>query len=155
MEQKIIRISASLHSEYKELVSKFPKLTLSTATEVLIKKALKHGEIEKSEKNAYDAVKKLDETFRKWMRQQEKIHLTRISEELLALAHELRDTATKTDIEKVGNIQISVIEKALNELATFLTNDFDRTKSEINDLKSRIDKQSKIIEEKLAKKMFG
>lgn len=146
MEQKIIRISASLHSEYKELVSKFPKLTLSTATEVLIRKALKHGEIEKREKNAYDAVKELDETFRKWMRQQKKIHLTRISEELLALAHELKDTATRADIEKVVNIQISVIEKALNELATFLTNDFDRTKSEINDLKSRIDKQSNTIE---------
>lgn len=154
MEQKIIRISASLHSEYKELVSKFPKLTLSTATEVLIKNALKHGEIEKSEKNAYDAVKELDETFRKWMRQQEKIHLTRISEELLALAHELRDTATKTDIEKVGNIQISVIEKALNELVTFLTNDFDRTKSELTDLKNRINKQSEIIEDKLSKRYF-
>ncbi|MBK5722082.1 hypothetical protein JGH11_14485 [Dysgonomonas sp. Marseille-P4677] len=154
MEQKIIRISASLHNEYKELVSRFPKLTLSTATELLIKKALKRGEIEKSEKNAYDAVKELDETFRKWMRQQEKIHLTRISEELLALAHELKDTATRTDIEKAGNMQISVIEKALNELATFLANDFDRTKSEINDLKSRINKQSDIIEDKLSKKIF-
>lgn len=154
MEQKIIRISASLHSEYKELVSKFPKLTLSTATEVLIRKALKHGEIEKSEKNAYDAVKELDGTFRKWMRQQEKIHLTRISEELLALAHELKDTVTKTDIEKVGNMQIALIEKALNELATFFANDFDRTKSELTDLKSRIDKQSNIIEEKLSKKIF-
>lgn len=154
MEQKIIRISSSLHSEYKELVSKFPELTLSTATEVLIRKALKHGEIEKSEKNAYDAVKELDGTFRKWMRQQEKIHLTRISEELLALAHELKDTVTKTDIEKVGNIQISVIEKALNELANFLVNDFSRTKSELSDLKSRINKQSEIIEEKLSKKIF-
>lgn len=155
MEQKIIRISASLHSEYRELVSKFPKLTLSTATEVLIRKALKRGEIEKSEKNAYDAVKELDETFRKWMRQQEKIHLTRISEELLALAHELKDTATRTDLEKAGNMQISVIEKALNELATFIVNDFSRTKSELNDLKRRIDKQSNTIEEKLTKKMFG
>lgn len=155
MEQKIIRISASLHSEYRELVSKFPKLTLSTATEVLIRKALKRGEIEKSEKNAYDAVKELDETFRKWMRQQEKIHLTRISEELLALAHELKDTATRTDLEKAGNMQISVIEKAMNELATFIVNDFSRTKSELDDLKSRIDKQSNTIEEKLTKKMFG
>lgn len=155
MEQKIIRISASLHSDYKELVSKFPKLTLSTATEVLIRKALKRGEIEKSEKNAFDAVKELDETFRKWMRQQEKIHLTRISEELLALAHELKDTATRTDLEKAGNMQISVIEKAMNELATFIVNDFSRTKSELDDLKSRIDKQSNTIEEKLTKKMFG
>lgn len=154
MEHKIIRISASLHSEYKELISKFPKLTLSIATEILIRKALKRGEIEKSEKNAYDAVKELDGTFRKWMRQQEKIHLTRISEELLALAHELKDAATRTDIEKAGNIQISVIEKALNELATFLVNDFSRTKSELNDLKIRIDKQSNIIEEKLSKKIF-
>ncbi|MDR1503230.1 MAG: hypothetical protein LBT43_12345 [Prevotella sp.] len=154
MEQKIIRISASLHSEYKGLVSKFPKLTLSTATEVLIRKALKHGEIEKSEKNAYDAVKELDQTFRKWMRQQEKTHLSKISEELLALAHELQDTATKTDMEKVGNMQISIIEKALSNLATFLVNDYEKTKSELSDLKSQINKQSNIIEEKLSKKIF-
>lgn len=89
------------------------------------------------------------------MRQQEKIHLTRISEELLALAHELKDTATRTDLEKAGNMQISVIEKALNELATFIVNDSSRTKSELNDLKRRIDKQSNTIEEKLTKKMFG
>ncbi|MBD8348959.1 hypothetical protein [Dysgonomonas sp. HGC4] len=154
MEQKIIRISASLHCEYKELVSRFPKLTLSTATELLIKKALKRGEIEDSKDTAYKAVKELDQTFRKWMRQQEKTHLSKISEELLALAHELQDTATKTDMEKVGNMQISIIEKALSNLATFLVNDYEKTKSELSELKSQIKKQSNIIDEKLSKKIF-
>ena len=154
MEQKIIRISASLHSEYKELVSRFPKLTLSTATELLIKKALKRGEIEKSEKNAYDAVKELDQTFRKWMRQQEKTHLSRLSEEILALAHELKDTATKSDLEKIGNIQLSTIEKALNKLANALINDSETTKSEIQYLINKVDKQSSVIEDKLSKKIF-
>lgn len=143
MEQKIIRISKPLHAEYKELVAKFPNLTLSTATELLIQNALKRGEIERSEKTAYNAVKELDTTFRKWMRQQEKTHLTRISEELLALAHELRDTTTQKDLQK----QSERIGKAFEITYEHL----EKTKLE---LMQSLAKLSSIVDDKLSKKIF-
>lgn len=152
MEQKIIRISAPLHQEYKELVSRFPNLTLSSSTEILIKQALKRGEIEKSEKTAYDAVKALDETFRKWMRQQEKTHLTRISEELLALAHELKDTTTKKDLEiQSKNISAS-FKEAYEDVSKVLSVNLDNIKLEL--IKS-IDELKEVVDTKLTKKMFG
>lgn len=152
MEQKIIRISATLHQEYKELVSRFPNLTLSSSTEILIKQALKRGEIEKSEKTAYDAVKALDETFRKWMRQQEKTHLTRISEELLALAHELKDTTTKKDLETQSKNISASFKESYEDVTEVLSANLDNIKSEL--IKS-IDELKEVVETKLTKKMFG
>lgn len=152
MEQKIIRISAPLHQEYKELVSRFPNLTLSSSTEILIRQALKRGEIKKSEKTAYDAVKALDETFRKWMRQQEKTHLTRISEELLALAHELKDTTTKKDLETQSKNISASFKESYEDVTEVLSANLDNIKSEL--IKS-IDELKEVVETKLTKKMFG
>lgn len=152
MEQKIIRVSAPLHQEYKELVSRFPNLTLSSSTEILIRQALKRGEIEKSEKTAYDAVKALDETFRKWMRQQEKTHLTRISEELLALAHELKDTTTKKDLETQSKNISASFKESYEDVTEALSVNLDNIKSEL--IKS-IDELKEVVDTKLTKKMFG
>lgn len=152
MEQKIIRISATLHQEYKELVSCFPNLTLSSSTEILIKQALKRGEIEKSEKTAYDAVKALDETFRKWMRQQEKTHLTRISEELLALAHELKDTTTKKDLETQSKNISTSFKESYEDVTEALSANLDNIKLEL--IKS-VDELKEVVEARLTKKMFG
>ncbi|WP_101688935.1 hypothetical protein [Dysgonomonas massiliensis] len=152
MEQKIIRISAPLHQEYKELVSRFPNLTLSSSTEILIRQALKRGEIEKNEKTAYDAVKALNETFRKWMRQQEKTHLTRISEELLALAHELKDTTTKKDLETQSKNISTSFKESYEDITEALSINLDNIKSEL--IKS-IDELKEVVDTKLTKKMFG
>ena len=155
MEHKIIRISPELHAEFKNLVKKHPDLNLSLATEILIKEALKRGEIKESNQTAYKAVKELDQTFRKWMRQQEKTHLSKISEELLALAHELRDTTTKQDLKLQGEKIANAFEKSYERISQVLITDYSKTKSELTELKSTIDRLSKIVDEKLTKKMFS
>lgn len=155
MEHKIIRISPELHAEFKNLVKKNPDLNLSLATEILIKDALKRGEVKESNQTAYKAVKELDQTFRKWMRQQEKTHLSKISEELLALAYELRDTTTKQDLKQQGEKIANAFEKSYEHISKILTTDYSKTKSELIELKSNIDRLSKIIDEKLTKKMFS
>lgn len=154
MKQKIIRISTPLHNEYKKLVSQFPTLTLSSATEILIGYALKRGEIEESKETAYKAVKELDQTFRKWMRQQEKTHLSKISEELLALAHELRDTTTKEDLKSQSERIAKAFEDSYTRITEVLVGDYSKTKKELEEVNVRIEKMTKVIEEKLSKKIF-
>lgn len=156
MKQKIIRVSETTHSDFKNLVAKFPDFNISTATEELIRIALKRGQIAISKnENAYDAVKELDQTFRKWMRQQEKMHLNKISEELLALACELRDTTTKQDLQEQKKAIAEAFEKSYLKIAQTLSTDYSKMKLELIELKKSIDTQSKIVNDKLNKKMFG
>lgn len=156
MKQKIIRVSETTHADFKALVAKFPEFNISTATEELIRIALKRGQIKISKnENAYDAVKELDQTFRKWMRQQEKMHLNKISEELLALANELRDTTTKQDLREQKSAIADTFEKSYLKIAQTLSTDYSKMRLELIELKKSIDIQSKIVDEKLNKKMFG
>ena len=156
MKQKIIRVSETTHADFKALVAKFPEFNISTATEELIRIALKRGQIKISKnENAYDAVKELDQTFRKWMRQQEKMHLNKISEELLALANELRDTTTKQDLREQKSAIADAFEKSYLKIAQTLSTDYSKMRLELIELKKSIDIQSKIVDEKLNKKMFG
>ncbi|MDR2950280.1 MAG: hypothetical protein LBV71_13880 [Prevotella sp.] len=155
MEHKIIRISPTLHAEFKNLVKKHSDLNLSLATEILIKDALKRGEIKESNQTAYKAIKELDQTFRKWMRQQEKTHLSKISEELLALAHELRDTTTKQDLKLQSEKIANAFEKSYEYISKIIIEDYSKTKSELIELKSAIDELSKIIDKKLTKKLLS
>jgi len=156
MKQKIIRVSETTHVDFKALVAKFPEFNISTATEELIRIALKRGQIKISKnENAYDAVKELDQTFRKWMRQQEKMHLNKISEELLALASELRETSTKQDLQEQKKAIADAFEKSYLQIAQSLSTEYSKMIFELIELKKTVDNQSKIVDEKLTKKMFG
>ncbi|MDH6357134.1 hypothetical protein [Parabacteroides sp. PF5-9] len=156
MKQKIIRVSETSHSDFKDLVAKFSEYNISTATEELIKTALKRGQIKYNDKeNAYQAVRELDATFRKWMRQQEKMHLTKISEELLALAQELRDTTTKQDLREQSKKIGEAFEKTYTQTLKSLATEYSKVLLELAELKNPINKHSKVVEEKLTKKMFS
>jgi hypothetical protein len=156
MKQKIIRVSETTHADFKALVAKFPEFNISTATEEMIRIALKRGQIKISKnENAYDAVKELDQTFRKWMRQQEKMHLNKISEELLALASVLRDTTTKQDLQDQKIAIAKAFETSYSQIVQSLSREYSKMLLELIELKKSIDNQSKIVDEKLTKKMFG
>lgn len=62
------------------------------------------------------------------MRQQEKTHLNKISEELLALAYELRDTTTKQDLKLQSENISKAFEKSYEYITKILIADYSKTK---------------------------
>lgn len=68
---KIIRINNEFHSAFKKMCLA-NRVTITQGAEKLIKEALKKGTFSEVKENVYKKIQELDNTFRSWMRQQEK-----------------------------------------------------------------------------------
>jgi hypothetical protein len=94
---KIIRVNNELHFAFKNMC-KANKLTIQQGIEKLIKEALRRGSFNHVKKDVYTSIQELNNTFKAWMRKQEQTHLTQLSEDMLALARNLRNLGTKDDM---------------------------------------------------------
>lgn len=114
---KIIRISNEIHASFKKMCL-VNKVTITQGAEKLIKDALKKGTFAELKENVFKKLQELDNTFRSWMRQQEKKHLDRITEDMISLSRNLKDLGTKSDIDnsiKQSHSKIAETFKSLNE----------------------------------------
>lgn len=99
---KIIRISNETHSAFKKLCLRENK-KLSEGAEIVIASTLKRGTLKEVKKSVYTQIQSLENTFRAWMKQQEKTHLRGISEDLLILSKRLKDVPTRSETEELLN----------------------------------------------------
>lgn len=114
---KIIRINNEIHAAFKKMCF-VNKVTITQGAEKLIKDALKKGTFAEVKENVFKKLQELDNTFRSWMRQQEKKHLDRITEDMISLSRNLNDLGTKSDIDnsiKQSHFKIAETFKNLNE----------------------------------------
>jgi hypothetical protein len=95
---KIIRISNETHSAFKNLCIR-EKKGLTEGTEIIIAGTLKRGTLKEVKKDVFSQIQSLENTFRSWMKQQEKTHLTGIQEDLIILSRRLKDVSTRTENE--------------------------------------------------------
>ena len=100
MKEKILRISKETHSAFKDLCIR-EKKTLTEGAEIIIAKTLKQGTLSEVKKNVYTQIQGLENTFRSWMKQQEKVHLRGIQEDLIILTGRLKDVSTRTETEEI------------------------------------------------------
>lgn len=123
MGNKIIRISKETHSAFKDLCIR-EKKGITEGAEIIISRTLKQGTLLDVKKNVFSQIQGLENTFRSWMKQQEKIHLRGIQEDLLILTDRLKDVATRTETEEVFKIGInqlcSVSENSLQKYEELL-----------------------------------
>ena len=123
MGNKIIRISKETHSAFKDLCIR-EKKGITEGAEIIISRTLKQGTLLDVKKNVFSQIQGLENTFRSWMKQQEKIHLRGIQEDLLILTGRLKDVATRTETEevfKIGMNQLcSVSENSLQKYEELL-----------------------------------
>lgn len=123
MGNKIIRISKETHSAFKDLCIR-EKKGITEGAEIIISRTLKQGTLLDVKKNVFSQIQGLENTFRSWMKQQEKIHLRGIQEDLLILTDRLKDVATRTETEevfKIGMNQLcSVSENSLQKYEELL-----------------------------------
>ncbi len=123
MGNKIIRISKETHSAFKDLCIR-EKKGITEGAEIIISRTLKQGTLLDVKKNVFSQIQGLENTFRSWMKQQEKIHLRGIQEDLLILTGRLKDVATRTETEEVFKIGInqlcSVSENSLQKYEELL-----------------------------------
>lgn len=66
------------------------KKGLTDGAEIIISKALKRGTLNEVKKDVFSQIQSLENTFRSWMKQQEKTHLRGIEEDLLILSKGLK-----------------------------------------------------------------
>lgn len=97
---KIIRISNESHSAFKDLCIR-EKKGLTDGAEIIISKALKRGTLNEVKKDVFSQIQSLENTFRSWMKQQEKTHLRGIEEDLLILSKRLKDVSTRTETQNL------------------------------------------------------
>lgn len=125
MGNKIIRISKETHSAFKDLCIR-EKKGITEGAEIIISRTLKQGTLLDVKKNVFSQIQGLENTFRSWMKQQEKIHLRGIQEDLLILTGRLKDVATRTETEEVFKIGInqlcSISENSLEKYEEILHN---------------------------------
>ena len=111
---KIIRISNESHSAFKDLCIR-EKKGLTDGAEIIISKALKRGTLSEVKKDVFSQIQSLENTFRSWMKQQEKTHLRGIEEDLLILSKRLKDVSTRTETQilfETGIQQLNETSKA-------------------------------------------
>ena len=80
MGNKIIRISKETHSAFKDLCIR-EKKGITEGAEIIISRTLKQGTLLDVKKNVFSQIQGLENTFRSWMKQQEKIHIRGIQED--------------------------------------------------------------------------